>query len=266
MSSVVASDISVVIDGRTVVDHVAMNVTPGTWHSVIGPNGAGKTTLVETLAGVRKPSSGSVSVRGADIHRLREQARARQLAFVPQHPTVPSGMSVADYVGLGRTAYRGALRPAGDEDFAIVNEVLERLDIATFARRDVATLSGGERQRVVLARALAQHTLVLVMDEPITGLDLRHQIDLLSLVRREVDECGLSVVATLHDLTLAAQFADTMSLMDTGQIVASGRPDEVVRSPQLAASYGVPLHVVDVAGADVVVPAPMRERSSAPVS
>ena len=266
MSSVVASSVTVAIDGHPVVNGVDLTVAPGTWHSIVGPNGAGKTSLVETVAGVRRPSSGSVSVLGHDIHRLREQARARQVAFVPQHPIVPSGMSVADYVGLGRTAHRGALRPAGDDDRAIVSGVLDRLDITTFAHRDVASLSGGERQRVILARALAQHTLVLVMDEPITGLDLRHQIDLLSIVRREVDECGLAVVATLHDLTLAAQFADQMSLLDSGRIVASGRPADVLRSPQLTSSYGVELHVVDVAGADVVVPAPLRERSHTPVS
>lgn len=266
MSSVIARDITVTLDGRNVVDGVDLTVAPGTWHSIVGPNGAGKTSLVETVAGVRRPSSGTVSVLGHNIHRLREQNRARQLAFVPQHPVVPTGMSVADYVGLGRTAHRGALRPAGDDDRAIVSGVLERLDITSFAHRDVASLSGGERQRVVLARALAQHTLVLVLDEPITGLDLRHQIDLLSIVRREVDECGLAVVATLHDLTLAAQFADEMSLLDRGRVVATGQPSEVVRSPQLAQSYGVDLHVVEVAGADVVVPSPMRERSASPVS
>lgn len=266
MSSVRASKVTVTLDGRRVVDAVDLVVAPGTWHSIVGPNGAGKTSLVETIAGVRRPSSGDVSVLGHDIHRLREQPRARQLAFVPQHPVVPIGMSVADYVGLGRTAHRGALRPAGDDDRAIVSGVLERLDIKSFAHRDVASLSGGERQRVILARALAQHTLVLVMDEPITGLDLRHQLDLLSIVRREVDECGLAVIATLHDLTLAAQFADEMSLMDSGRIVASGQPSDVLRSPQLATSYGVDLHVVEVAGADVVVPAPIRERLTSPVS
>lgn len=266
MSSIHGTNVTVAIDGHMVVNDVTLNVAPGTWHSIIGPNGAGKTTLVETLAGIRRPTSGSVTVLGSDIHRLREQARARHLAFVPQRPIVPQGMSVVDYVGLGRTAHRGALRPVGDDDRAIVRSVLDRLEIAHFAQRDVASLSGGERQRVVLARALAQHTLVLVMDEPITGLDVRHQIDLLAMVRREVDECGLAVVTTLHDLTLAAQFADVMSLMDAGQVVASGSPGNVLRSPELASSYGVDIHVVEVAGADVVVPAPFRSKVSEPVS
>jgi iron complex transport system ATP-binding protein len=131
---------------------------------------------------------------------------------------------------------------------------LSRLDIERFASRDVATLSGGERQRMVLARALAQHTMVVVLDEPITGLDIRHQIELLEVLRREVDECGLTVIATLHDLTLAAQFAERMVLLADGVVAADGAPSEVLRSAALAESYGVGLHVVNVEGSDVVVP------------
>lgn len=266
MSALSARGVSVVAGLHPVVTDVTVSVSAGTWHTIVGPNGAGKTSLVEALAGVRRPSHGHVDVFGHDAHRLSASSRARHIAFVPQHPIVPEGMSVADYVGLGRTAHRGVLRIGGDDDRQIVHEVLTRVGIAPFAARDVASLSGGERQRVVIARALAQHTLVLVLDEPITGLDLRHQIELLSLVRREVDECGLAVFATLHDLTLAAQFSDVMSVMSHGAVVTSGAPRDVIRSSILRDVYGVGFRVIDVDGDDHVVPVVAPESSIAPVS
>jgi iron complex transport system ATP-binding protein len=163
-------------------------------------------------------------------------------------------MSVYDYVALGRVAHHGLFHPPGAGDRRVVESVLERLSLAAFRDRDVATLSGGERQRMVLARALTQSTMVVVLDEPITGLDLRHQMDLLELLKSEVHECGLTIVATLHDLTLAGQFADRLVLLDGGEVVLDGAAAVVIRSDELARCYGMALRVVDVDGADVVVP------------
>ena len=163
-------------------------------------------------------------------------------------------MSVRDYVALGRTAYHGMLRAPSAGDRAIVDSVIERLSLQEFAKRNVATLSGGERQRMVLARTLAQSTMVVVLDEPITGLDLRHQMDLLELLKKEVADCGLTVLATLHDLTLAGQFADRLVLLDNAQVVLDGTAHEVIRNAELASRYGMQLRVVDVDGSDVVVP------------
>ncbi len=254
MSTVEVSGLSVRAGATTLVDDVSFNVEPGTWCTVIGPNGAGKTTLVETVAGLRRASAGTVAIDGELVAAMSERERATRIALVPQHPVAPPGMSVEDYVGLGRTAYHGVLRAPSAADRRIVAGVLERLELAPLAGRDVATLSGGERQRAVLARALAQSTRVVVLDEPTTGLDLRHQVTLLELLRAEVAECGLCVVATLHDLTLAAQFADRLVLLDRGRIVLDGAPRDVVRDEELARRYGMTLRVVDVDGTDVVVP------------
>jgi iron complex transport system ATP-binding protein len=150
------------------------------------------------------------------------------------------------------------MRGVSGEDRRAIAGVLERLALAEYVERDVATLSGGERQRAVLGRALAQSTPLMVLDEPITGLDLRHQMELLELLRREVRECGLSVLATLHDLTLAGQFADRLVLLDHGRVVLAAAAREVVRSPELAARYGMDLRVVEIDGADVVVPVRRR--------
>ena len=254
MSSVEVNELSVRAGNKTLISEVTLAFEPGTWSTIIGPNGAGKTTLVETIAGLRHPSNGSVSILGEALTDMNERERALRVALVPQHPVVPSGMSVYDYVALGRVAHHGLFHSASAGDRAVVESVLERLSLVEFRERDVATLSGGERQRMVLARALTQSTMVVVLDEPITGLDLRHQMNMLELMKSEVHDCGLTVVATLHDLTLAGQFADRLVLLDQGEVVHDGPAASVIRSEELSKCYDMNLRVVDVDGADVVVP------------
>ncbi len=254
MSAIEISNIAVGAGDRELVCDVSLSVEPGSWLTVIGPNGAGKTTLVESVAGLRKLSRGAISISGQPLAGLNERERARLVALVPQHPQVPLGMKVRDYVALGRTAYHGVLRSMGAQDRAIVESVLERLALGEFANRDIATLSGGERQRTVLARALAQSTMVIILDEPTTGLDLRHQMDLLELLKTEVADCGLSVLATLHDLTLAGQFADRLVLLNEGRVVLDGPSRDVIRHESLSKCYEMDLRVVDIDGADVIVP------------
>jgi len=254
MSIVEVRDLVVRAGAKALVSEVSLDVEAGTWCTVVGPNGAGKTTLVETIAGLRRITSGAVCISGRSIGQMNERQRARLVSLVPQHPEVPVGMSVQEYVALGRTPYHGLIRAPGEQDRAVVDSVLARLALVEFADRDVVTLSGGERQRMVLARSLVQSTPVIVLDEPITGLDLRHQMSLLELLKSQVHECGLTIVATMHDLTLAGQFADRLVLLDHGEIVLDGAAGDVVRSPELAQCYGMKLRVIDVDGADVVVP------------
>ncbi len=254
MSAVDVQGLSVRAGAKALVTNVSLSIDAGTWCTVVGPNGAGKTTLVETIAGLRKASQGTVSISGRALLSMNDRERAQCVAIVPQHPVIPAGMSVEDYVGLGRVAYHGLFRPPGAHDRSVVQSVLERLSLVEFRDRDVLTLSGGERQRMVLARALVQSTAVIVLDEPITGLDLRHQMDILELLKAEIAQCGLTVVATLHDLTLAGQFADRLVLLDHGGVVLDGAAGDVIRSDELARCYGMKLRVVDVDGADVVVP------------
>jgi iron complex transport system ATP-binding protein len=254
LSAVEVRELSVEAGGAMLVRNVALSVEPGTWCTIIGPNGAGKTTLVETLVGLRRATHGSVHVGGVDLASMNERTRARTVSLVPQHPVVPSGMTVYDYVALGRMAHHGLFRAASSSDEAIIDSVLNRLALWPMRHRDVATLSGGERQRMVVARAMTQSTMVVVLDEPISGLDLRHQMEILELLKREVTECGLTVIATLHDLTLAGQFADRLVLLDHGKVILDGRSVDVVRSRELARSYKMNLRVVEVDGLDVVVP------------
>jgi iron complex transport system ATP-binding protein len=267
VSTIELIDLRVEVGGRTLVDSITLSVASGTWTTLVGPNGSGKTSLVEALVGVRR-SSGVARVGGRDLRQLRERERARLVAFVPQHPTVPAGMSVIDYVGLGRTAHQGFLATSTEAGRGVVGSVLARLDLTAMAHRDVATLSGGERQRCVLARALAQESPVVVLDEPTTGLDVRHQVDTLELLRREVDERGVTVLATLHDLTLAGQFGERLALLGDGRVIVEGPAHDVLRAPDLSATYATQLRVIDVDGVDVVVPslAPIAGRQRPPIS
>jgi iron complex transport system ATP-binding protein len=258
VNAVEVTDLTVRAGGRDLVSRVSLRVGAGTWCTVIGPNGAGKTTLVEAVAGLRRLSAGDISLVGRAIGGLHERARAQIVSLVPQHPEIPAGMSVREYISLGRTAHHGLLRGANARDWRVVDDVARRLSLEEFADRDVATLSGGERQRMVLGRALAQATPVMVLDEPITGLDLRHQIELLELLRKEVSDAGLTVLATLHDLTLAGQFADRLVLLNNGEVVLDGPASDVIRSPELSVAYQMSLRVVEVDGTDVVVPARTR--------
>ena len=254
MSIIEIDALTVKAGAKVLISNVSLTIDPGTWCTIVGPNGAGKTSLVETVAGLRRAASGSVSISGQRLSAMNERERARVVSLVPQHPEVPPGMTVREYVSLGRSPYHGLLRAPSEEDRMIVDSVFERLSLQEFSERDVVTLSGGERQRMVLGRAIAQSTMVMVLDEPITGLDLCHQMDLLELLKTQVEEVGLTIVATMHDLTLAGQFADRLVLLDRGVVVLDGPAGEVVRSRELSQCYGMKLRVVDVDGADVVVP------------
>ncbi|MDE3145855.1 MAG: ABC transporter ATP-binding protein [Acidobacteriota bacterium] len=254
MRMVSLSHVELRAGSTTLVHDVSLEVARGTWCTIIGPNGAGKTSLVSALAGLRALDGGHVSIDGQRLDHLKERARARLVAYVPQHPQIPTGMSVLEYVALGRIAFHGVMRPPSSGDRAVVDGVLERLALAGFREREGTSLSGGERQRMVLARALAQSTRVLVLDEPISGLDVRHQMDLLELLKKEVAECELTVIATLHDLTLASLFTDRMVLLDHGRVVLDGAAHDVIQSEEMQRSYGVALRIVNIDGADVVVP------------
>jgi cobalamin transport system ATP-binding protein len=245
----------VVRAGRaTLIDGLDLEVRRGEWLTVVGPNGAGKTTLLRALAGLVRPSGGRVLLQGTPVHEVDRRRRARAVAFVPQDPVLPVGMRVADYVLLGRTPHLAPLGAEGTRDFEVAGQALERLDVAGLSDRLLETLSGGERRRVLLARAVAQEATVLLLDEPTTALDLGHQVEVLELVDQLRQGGGLTVVSTMHDLSLAAQFADRLALMDRGRVVATGTAGEVLTDEHLARYYGTAVRTVDADGVRVVVP------------
>ncbi|MCA1195324.1 MULTISPECIES: ABC transporter ATP-binding protein [unclassified Saccharopolyspora] len=244
---------------RTVLTGVSAQVPAGGWLAVIGPNGSGKSTLLKAVAGLL-PHRGDVLVGGRPLHRAGRRERARLLAYSPQSPQLPPGLTVTDYVLLGRTPHLGPLGREGRGDLAVVEHVVERLDLAGLARRPLAELSGGERQRAVLGRALAQRSGVLLLDEPTTGLDLGHAQALLDLVDELRRELGTTVVTTLHDLTISAQYADRLLLLADGRTAAHGPPAEVLTPAVLTEHYDARVVVLTAPDGTPVI-APVRVRS-----
>lgn len=224
---------------REVLSGVDLDITPGELVALVGLNGCGKSTLLRLCAGLLRPASGRVLLDGHDLARLGRRAAARRVALLHQQaPPVP-GMTVRQLVRQGRYAARGPLGMLRDGDDAVCARAMADVGVAGWADRPVDALSGGERQRVRLAMALAQDTRVLLLDEPTTYLDLRHQLEVMQTVVRLREERGLTVVMVLHDLGHAARFADRIVALRGGRVAADGPPAEVVTPALLAGVLGV---------------------------
>jgi iron complex transport system ATP-binding protein len=250
--------LSVELGGRAILVDVSIEVPTGSWACVVGPNGAGKTTLLHAIAGLL-PSDGDVELWGRPLAAFGRRERARQVALVPQQPVVPEGMTVEEYVRLGRTPHLGVLGAEGRDDVAAVGVAMERLELGAEAARRLDSLSGGERQRVVIARALAQAAPLLLLDEPTSGLDLGHQMRTLELVEELRRTDGLTVLSTMHDLTLAGRFADRFALLSHGRVVSTGSRCEVLDAAVIAEHFGTTVRVIgdgDVGWAVVPVSEP----------
>ncbi|HEY58573.1 MAG TPA: heme ABC transporter ATP-binding protein [Anaerolineae bacterium] len=233
---------------RPVLHDVTLEIAPGHITVLVGPNGAGKTTLIRALSGTLPRVRGQVTWQGHDLLRLPPQKRARFLAVVPQARHLPSAFTVRQAVALGRTPYLDWLGSLGQRDHQAVARALRLTQLEPLAERLLGHLSGGEQQRVLLARALAQETPVLLLDEPTTHLDLRHQMQILALVQRLARQENLAVLMVLHDLNLAARFADQVALLHQGRLVTLGPPKAVFTPERLARIYGLPIQVLHLPG------------------
>ena len=236
-----AADLRVRLGGESVLTAVSLAVDRGEFVGLVGPNGAGKTTLLRTLNGTLAPDAGTIRVDDAPLSDRSSREIARRVATVPQETSLSFDFSVADVVEMGRTPYVSRFGRTDADDRAAVDDAMTAAEVAQFADRSVQTLSGGERQRVLFARALAQETPVLLLDEPTASLDINHQVRTLELVRSTVaGDPGRAVLAAIHDLDLAARYCDRLLLLADGEIRAAGEPATVLGSDALRAAFGVP--------------------------
>jgi iron complex transport system ATP-binding protein len=224
---------------RPVLDAVDLRIGPGARLALIGPNGAGKSTLLRVIAGTIVPSAGSVSLEDRPIGGLDRAAIARRLAVVPQGASLPFSMRVEEVVGLGRLPHEDPFRGHRPADRAAVAAAIERVGLVDLVGRDARELSLGERQLVLVAMAIAQDARILLLDEPTVHLDLRHQVDILDLLRDLNERDGVTIVAVLHDVGLAARTFPRLVLLDHGRMVADGAPDDVLAPELVRTVFGV---------------------------
>jgi iron complex transport system ATP-binding protein len=241
---------------RTVIERLTAQIPPGKITMIVGANACGKSTLLRGLSRLLKPASGMVTLDGTDIHARPARQLARSLGLLPQHPTAPDGITVRDLVGRGRYPHQGFFRSWSADDERAVQEALTATDTLELADRNVDELSGGQRQRVWIAMALAQETDVLLLDEPTTYLDLAHQVEVLDLITDLNRQRGTTVVIVLHDLNLAARYADHVIAMKRGRIVAEGAVRDVVTENMVKDVFGLDCRVAPdpVSGAPLIIP------------
>jgi iron complex transport system ATP-binding protein len=263
VTAVELAGVAVAYDGTQVLEGLTARIPAGAWVGLIGPNGAGKTTLLRAIAGL-VPCAGDIRLGGVPVSSLSRRRIAQLVAYLPQRPVIPESMTVSDYALVGRTPYIPYLGTETRADRELVAGVLERLELGAFAERPLGSLSGGEVQRAVLARALAQEAPVLLLDEPTAALDVGHQQQVLELIDELRAEHDLTVVSAMHDLTLAAQFAERLLLLSRGRAVAEGRARAVLTEPAIREHYGASVRVLeDTEGGVLVIPArPSRRAAS----
>ena len=258
MTAIGFCDLTVSYNGTDAVVGFNDLLHSGEWLCLIGPNGAGKSSVLRAAAGL-VPYTGSVAINQTEIPAASARWRAQHIAYVPQSPVIPTDMSVYEYVVLGRNPYINYFSSETSHDRDVIDRVLNRLDLVQFSARKLGTLSGGEVQRLVIARALAQEAPVLLLDEPTSALDIGHQQQALELVDSLRREQGLTIISSMHDLTLAGLYADRLVLMHEGHRVAEGTAKQVLRSETLAEFYGVSARVHHEPDGTVVV---IPQRSS----
>jgi iron complex transport system ATP-binding protein len=243
-------------DGRRVVDGLDVVIPDGRVTVIVGPNACGKSTLLRAFARLLRPEAGVVTLDDLDVHRYASKRLATLLGLLPQQPVAPEGITVADLVGRGRFPRQGLFRQWTADDDAAVAEALRSTDTLEIAERRVEELSGGQRQRVWIAMALAQETDILLLDEPTTFLDVTHQIEVLDLLHELNRERGTTIVMVLHDLNLAARYADHLVVMSAGSIVAEGEPRDVISAEIVRTAFGLDALVIDdpVSHSPMVVP------------
>ena len=213
------------VDGKPILRDVSLAVEPGSITGLIGPNGSGKSTLLRCIYRALKLDSGSITLDGNDLIRMDSQETARRVAVVLQEYPSDFQFTVGEIVSMGRNPHKGMFDRDTSADRGIIRDALARVGLAGFSHRNFNTLSGGEKQRVIIARTLAQQAGFLVLDEPTNHLDIRYQLETMELVR----DLGLTTLAALHDLNIAADYCDFIHVIDSGRIVASGRPSEVLQ-------------------------------------
>jgi iron complex transport system ATP-binding protein len=255
-------DLSVDIAGRRLVTGIGITVPDGSFAGLLGPNGSGKSTILKAIYRVYRPSAGRVLLDGADLLSLRPKDAARRIAVVAQEFTLEFDFTVSEMVMIGRTPHKRAFDRDDETDRAVVDQAIEQVGCQDLAHRGFNTLSGGEKQRVLIAQAIAQGADHLILDEPTSHLDIRYQVEILELV----STLGVTVLAAIHDLSLAALFCDTVHLIVGGELIAGGPPEAVITADTVRDAYGTDVLVIEHPETGTPHLIPRRARTADPAA
>ncbi|KFI11829.1 ATP-binding cassette domain-containing protein [Vibrio coralliilyticus] len=234
-------DASFAIEDKTILHPTNLTFNKGAVTTLLGHNGCGKSTLIKLLSRQNQPASGQVLFSDKAVSSYTSQDFALNVAYLPQHPPMTDGVTVRELVCFGRYPWKGAFGRYSKEDYALVDEAIEKVGLTQFSDRFVATLSGGERQRAWVAMLLAQQSQCILLDEPTSALDVAHQYELLALIRELNQSLGLTVIMVLHDVNMAAKFSDELVALHSGQVIAKGTPQELMTPDTLMKIYGMEL-------------------------
>lgn len=243
--------------GRTkVLKDVNMSFEKGQFYCIIGPNGCGKTTLLKNLYGFLSPDSGKITINGNDIHNMKIKERSRFISYVPQETQTGFDYTVFDIIAMGRNPYHSSLESLNAEDYEHIITAMEETSTTHLRDKSINELSGGEKQRAILARAFAQDSDIILMDEPVSMLDINHQVEIMDLAKHLAENKSKTIVCVLHDLNLAAQYPRYLYLMQNGTVVKSGTPSEVLTEENLSAVYNVNVFIGEnsVTKSKIVIP------------
>lgn len=255
---IICKNMSFAYNQDNILEKINMEIQTGQLISIIGPNGVGKSTLLKCLSNIYKPGSGMVYLNGEEIVNIEVRELAKILAYVPQRQADNFSMTVYEMILLGRRPYIKWKVTAEDE--AVVESILERLNIMHLAERELNTLSGGERQKIAVARALAQEAEILFLDEPVSSLDINHQLEVMELLSELVDQDRLTVVVVLHDLNLACNFSDTAYLLWEKGLYTAGKPEQVLTADNIKEVYGIDVDLVEGINGSYIIPQKLNIR------
>ena len=254
--SIQAEGVHLSYGNRPVLAGMDLHVSPGEVVGLVGPNGSGKSTFLRIAAGTLSPQQGRVLLGGEDVADLKPKDRAKLVAVVQQSPAAPPGFTAMDVALMGRNPHLGLLQWESKSDYDKCRRVMELTETWEFADRQLSTLSGGELQRVFMARALAQETPALLLDEPTAHLDISYQTATLDIINRVRKQSDLTVIVAMHDLTLAAQYCDRIAVLYEGSVLACGEPSETLNEEVVSKAFGAPVYIIPhpATGTPVVLP------------
>ncbi len=252
------------LGGREIISGVDFTIEKGKFYSIIGPNGSGKTTLLRTIVASLEPAGGELLIDNISIGNLKGKELAKKLAYVSQNTNSDIDFNVLDYVLMGRYPYLGLLQSEGENDLGFAKKSMELTNTWYLREKKLNEISGGERQRVVVARALTQDTPIILLDEPISQLDIHHQIELMDTLSSMIEIKGITIVAVLHDLNIASQYSDYIMLINDGKLIKNGKPEEVLSKQTILDVYNMEVQVLQnpETGKPLVIPSRYRKQKN----